>query len=369
VRFDVQTFINHPHVLTKRRDGLVIFNYDHGCTYDKAWDDITMQARGLILEEATGEVIFRNMRKFFNLNEIEETRYENLPTIGFTATEKLDGYLGCAFKWRDLWHVATRGSFDSEMAQWATPWFRANVRTDAMDPEYSYHFEIIYSRKIVISYDFEGLVLLTAVHKETGAEMPYRQLVLDGKSMGVRVAPLMPQFESVLKLAEYVKGLPSNREGCVVTFSSGLKVKIKGEEYCRIHKIVSRMTPLAFWEAYDKKTGRIPKEYLYGIPEEFRETSDALVKAIEDSIEKSMVDVGAACKRVEESLPFGADNKTFALKTRDMYPDLIGWIMSYRDGKFEKLRTALHRRHRPTNNELSESIPGLDRVLRVNEEG
>lgn len=369
MKFDVQAFINNPRVLTKRKDGLVIFNYDHACTYDRAWDDITMQARGLILEEATGEVVFRNMKKFFNLGEVEATRYENLPPIGFTATEKMDGYLGCAFKWRDQWHVATRGSFDSEMAQWATPWFRANVRTDAMDPEYSYHFEVIYSRKIVISYDFEGLVLLTAVHKETGREMPYLQLVQDAKAMGVRVTPLMPQFGTLLELAEYVKALPHTKEGCVVTFNNGLKVKIKGSEYCRIHKIICRMTPLAFWEAYDTATGKIPRDYLLGIPEEFRETSDALLKAIEGRTNDAVVEVEAVCKAMEDSLPPGVDEKTFALKTREIHPDKFDWIMRCHKGQMERLRWSLHRKFRPKANEMVGNIPGLDRIQRVAEEG
>lgn len=369
MRFDIQSFLSHPHVLAKRRDELVIFNYDHACTYDRAWDDVTRQARGLILEEDTGEVVFRNMRKFFNLNEVEETCFDKLPDLPFTATEKMDGYLGCAFPWRGLWHVSTRGSFESEMAQWGTEWFRRNVRTDTIDQTWSYHFEIIYNRKIVISYDFEGLVLLTAVNKETGEEMPYQRLVENGAKMGVRVTPLMPSFGSLLELAEYTKSLPGDREGCVVTFANGLKLKIKGDEYCRIHKIVSRMTPLAFWEAYDVTEGRIPKKYLESVPEEFRDTSDALVKAIEGPIDEAFLAVGAAHREVSKSLPKDADDKTFALKAKEMYPKEFSWIMHMRNGKLQKLRKALHRKLRPTDNRLSESIPGFDRVLRVNDEG
>jgi len=369
MKFDIQAFINHPHVLTSRRDGLVIFNYDHACTYERAWDEVTLQARGLILEEATGEVLARCMQKFFNLNEMPATRYENLPDLPFTATEKQDGYLGLHYRWHGEDWIATRGSFESVMAQWGTAWFREHVHSECIDPEWTYHFEIIYNRKIVISYDFEGLVLLTAVHKETGMEMPYNRLVQEAKALGVRVTPLMPEFPTLLDLAEYVRGLPGNKEGCVITFSNGLKVKVKGQEYCRIHKIVSRMTPLAFWEAYDTHTGCIPKDFLVAVPEEFRETSDALVIAIEEPIRKAVEAVREAHDRVLGTLPPGVDDKTFALKAQEMYPRDFGYVMHFRNQKMQKLRFAIHKKNRPTDNKLIGSIPGLDRILHLNDEG
>jgi RNA ligase len=352
MKFDVQAFINHPHVLTKRKDGLVIFNYDHGCTYDKAWDDITMQARGLILEEATGKIIARCMKKFFNINETTETKFENLPNISFTATEKQDGYLGLYYRWRGEEHIATRGSFESEMAVWGTDWFRRNVRTSVLDDDWTYHFEIIYSRKIVIAYDFEGLVLLTAINKETGEEMPYGRLCDEAKAMGVRVTPLMPAFGSLLELAEYTKSLPGNKEGCVVTFSNGLKVKIKGDEYCRIHKIISNMTPLAFWEAYDINKEAIPVEYLQSIPEEFREVSDGIKEAIEGRINATVSEMERVCKEVEASFPPDVSDKDFVAKVKSLHPKDFGWIMYCHKGNRKKLVTAIHRNSRPTNNVL-----------------
>jgi len=369
VRIDVQAYTSHPHVLTRRKDGLAIFNYDHGCTYEKAWDDITKSARGLIVEEATGEVIARPFQKFFNLGEAPETQYTSLPDMPFTATEKMDGYLGIHYRWRGEDSIATRGSFDSEMAIWGTDWFHRNVNTDSMDPAYTYLFEIVYSRKIVISYDFEGLVLLSAVNKETGRELPYEQLVSQASVMGVRVVRLMPEFPTLLDLAEHVRGLPPSKEGCVVTFDNGLKVKIKGSEYCRIHKIICRMTPLAFWEAYDPATGRIPLEYLQAVPEEFREASDALQAAVEGAMEAALAKVGEECRAVEAAVPVGADEKTFALKAKEMYPSSFGWVMSRHKGQEHKLRTALHRKTRPTNNVILGGIPGMDRIKNVQDEG
>src|SRR5262249_58515702 len=54
--------------------------------------------------------------------------------------------------------------------------------------------------------------------------------------------------ESVWQLIAEAKDLPSDAEGFVVRFSDGLRLKIKGAEYRRIHALISRITPLAMWE-------------------------------------------------------------------------------------------------------------------------
>jgi len=359
--YDVKAYLEHPHVLKRFKDGLAILNYDHAAVYGSLWDEYTRSARGLILDERSGECVARPWSKFFNLNEVEETRYENLPDLPFTAQEKLDGYLGVHFRWMGAHRIATRGSFDSEMAQWGQRWFGENVRADAMDSGYTYLFEIIYSRKIVISYDFEGLVLLGAVEIETGREMPHDRLSSEAAWMGVRVAPLLPDFGSLEALAEHIRALPGNREGCVVTFSNGLKVKIKGEEYCRIHKMVSRMTPLAFWEAYDPALGAIPQRYLEGIPEEFRGDSDRIKAAVEGRIESGVARAAGMAAEVQSAVGAGAEMREFAIEARRRFPKEFGDAISYRRGNLRGLRKALHRRTRPTGNVMEDEDEGHDR--------
>lgn len=348
-------------MLKKFKDGLVILNYDHAAVYGKLWDEYTTTARGLILDAESGECIARTWPKFWNLNEVSSTKFVNLPDLPFTAQEKMDGYLGIHYHWMGQHHIATRGSFNSEMAQWGEAWFKLNVQPLAMDSRYTYLFEIIYNRKIVISYDFEGLVLLGAIEKETGREMEHDRLSSEAAFMGVRLAPMLPEFGSLKALAEHVKALPADREGCVVTFSNGLKLKIKGEEYCRIHKIVSRMTPIAFWEAYDPGAGCIPQAYVEGLPEEFREESDRLKAAIEQRIEDGVSRAAEMAAEVQSVVGVDAEMREFAIESKKMFPKQFGDAISYRKGNLQGLRKALHRRFRPTGNVMENLNEGQDR--------
>lgn len=46
---------------------LTIYNYSNHCVYERAWDEYTMAARGLVLDD-TGRILARPWPKFFNLN-------------------------------------------------------------------------------------------------------------------------------------------------------------------------------------------------------------------------------------------------------------------------------------------------------------
>ena len=62
--------------------------------------------------------------------------------------------------------------------------------------------------------------------------------------------------------------LPADDEGFVVRFDTGYRVKIKGEEYLRLHRLISNILPTNVWEALingdDLNTIRVqlPEEHL-----------------------------------------------------------------------------------------------------------
>lgn len=367
---EIQRFYDHPYVMHNEWKDLVIFNYTHGCQFDRAWDDVTRAARGIIFNKKTGELWARTWRKFFNLGETEETFLKNLPEGPFSATVKHDGSMGIHFVYDDDHYVVTRGSFVSEQAQWATKWFRKNVDASDMDPEHTYLFEIIYKEnRIVVDYgDFEGLILLSCVHKATGHEMDYASLVAQAEKLNVRVTEKAPEFGGIEELYTYCKGLPHSQEGFVVTFANGLKLKMKGEEYCKIHKIIARMTPLAFWEAWDLETQRIPKDFLVQIPEEFRETADALEAWVDEAHMSVAREAEGHYDNLRGMLGPGADKKAMALAAKDKYPQSLSLIMDIYNGKTQKFWDKIHRRVRPTGNVIPDDMAGADRLKRIQEE-
>ncbi len=243
---------------------LFILNYTEKAQYDRIWDPVTNVCRGLIIQRRGDNpdviVIARAFNKFHNLNTeyVPETMEENL--VGRYIdhiTEKLDGSLGIIFYYDNLWHVATRGSFASDQSIWATEFLREHLRhTALLHPEEPFPVgwtpvcEIIYAaNRIVVEYDYEGLVLLAFVDPYDAHEMP--------RPMAQRVAdlvglPLVKRFKKTL--SECAAENTSNFEGYVITYLHGVKVKVKFEEYVRLHRILTGMSPIAVWEM--KKNGQ-----------------------------------------------------------------------------------------------------------------
>ena len=77
---------HHPNDET-----LKIYNYTPKVQFKRLWDDTTKLARGLIVKD--NRIVAMPFRKFFNLNEIEETKEENLPSEVPEITQKIDGAL------------------------------------------------------------------------------------------------------------------------------------------------------------------------------------------------------------------------------------------------------------------------------------
>jgi RNA ligase len=220
----------------------VIHNYTDSCTWDEEWNEVTTQCRGLITHAETDEVIARPFRKFFNHDQAQAPTLELDDAV--QVLDKLDGSLGIQYRLPDgSPAIATRGSFTSEQAIWATDWLRFNTAgTPPVGPSETYLYEIIYpENRIVVDYGgFEGLVLLGAMNIETG-----KVTVLQASNY-TPIAAIHPY-----KTWGEVLAAPDrdNAEGFVVyKVETGEMVKVKYEDYKRLHKYMTRVTERHVWE-------------------------------------------------------------------------------------------------------------------------
>ena len=124
---------------------LYILNYSKTCQYERAWDEITLACRGLVVNGA-GTIVARPFSKFFNWEEYEA--YEDLPNVPYDeeweAYEKMDGSLGLLFFYDGEWIFASRGSFISEQALKGKELLDKYNNLDKLNKGYTYIFEIIY---------------------------------------------------------------------------------------------------------------------------------------------------------------------------------------------------------------------------------
>jgi len=116
--------------------------------------------------------------------------------------------------------------------------------------------------RIVVDYgDYEGLVLLGAINTESGEEVSYDEISqFDGWD-------IVKKYDGIRDYTQLKSTISNNQEGFVVRFSNGNRVKIKGEEYLRLHKIMTEVSTKSVWEILFN--GGNMEEILRDVPDEF----------------------------------------------------------------------------------------------------
>lgn len=290
MKYDIEALealVNEGFLRKSVKDDLMLYGYTDRCTFERHWTDLTRAARGLILDPQ-GRAIAIPFPKFFNLNEMPETEVKNLPQNEYVCYEKLDGSLGILFNYKDEWHISTRGSFYSEQAVKAKE-ILSKYDLSRLDKLTTFLVEIIYpENKIVVDYgQEEKLVLLGAVDTTVGKECALAYLQIAASKSGMPMANVYKY--SIEEMIALQKTLPKNNEGFVVRWAGGFRVKIKGEEYLKIHKMISNMSLLSFWESME--AGIVNKQYLAQLPEEFRSEFEPMVESLETSYLQIMKEI------------------------------------------------------------------------------
>jgi RNA ligase len=272
---------------------LLLYNYSKRAQHYDVWNEATCACRGMIMDKDLN-IISRPFKKFFNYWEMNP---EEIPDEPFAVTDKIDGSLGISYWYKGLWRIATRGSFTGKQATRANQIFRKKYKDAAkkMHPELTYLFEIIYpENRIIVDYgDREELVLLAVIDTETGAE------IFDYEDIGFQKLKTFNfnSFDDVLALKE--RGM-SNAEGVVVRFKSGFRLKVKFEEYMRLHSIMLGMTATKVWN-YLMKGNDMTKLYSIATEEQrhWLEQTEKRLLSDYNAIKQQVVDEFNALPKYE----------------------------------------------------------------------
>lgn len=331
----IATEIQGHHITCRPHPELDLFvlNYAPSVAYEKRWNKATLQCRGLIVD-GEGNVVSRPFTKFFNLGEHESADLPNVPVgESFIAYEKMDGSLGITYPTPDGLAISTRGSFASEQAVKGTEILRTKYsdKLSGLDPEVTYLFEIIYpENRIVVSYEEEELVLLGAIHTQSGQEIDPSEL----RDLGFR----QPEEWKVETLDDLPRDT-RNFEGYVVKFQSGLRVKVKLDEYVRIHRLVCDLTPRRIWECLQR--GDNIDETIKGAPDELHKELDALVQDLRDQFDDECYDHIFVYNDLQlEFLELRRDQALAIVgrcKNEGLNPSALFCLLDGKQGQFDKL--------------------------------
>lgn len=276
------TVQKHPEV------DYYIYNYTNQAVFDRVWErwPIVKKCRGLILD-GKGNIIARPFEKFFNY---EEYNGQIPDFFDFEVYEKLDGSLGILYHIDKTPYIATRGSFTSSQAIEATKILHEKWKRTFFDPRITFLFEIIYpENRIVVHYgDRRELVLLAGIYKHTGFDVDYNDLQ---KCCMFWNMPLVKNYGTGTDLQKLREIQEENKEGFVIKFNTGLRIKMKFEEYVRLHRIVTGVSSKSIWELLSN--GHELDEVINNVPDEFFDW----VRKVENDLKDKFKEIEEYCRK------------------------------------------------------------------------
>ena len=336
---------------------LSIYNYSRECQFNGVWDDITLNCRALILDNE-GNVIAKSFPKFFNYEEhiAQGSQLPPIPNETFEVYEKLDGSLGVIFyyeeklsderryniwfnnnyetgmerffdpnnlpdfdnpyyvptpKTKGEWHIASKGSFTSDQAIKGKEMFD-KINNHGLIPGNTYLVEIIYpENRIVVDYGKdERLVLLGCYNNETGEEINLHEM--DGWWDMVMKYKTWGEDWETLK-----REISKDNEGYVIRFKSGFRMKLKGEEYLRLHRIVTNFSTRTIWEIMMNKEELAP--FLERVPDEF----DRWVKMVIRDLNYGYFQIEERCGKIHDDFRYGKYNDVYPEPTKKEFAEYI----------------------------------------------
>lgn len=255
---------------------LTILNYTDKATYERRWNRVTENCRGLIVCFDTDEVISRGPRKFFNYGEPSAKEYPLDTLVRLTGKE--DGSLGIGWEFEGYHGIATRGSFTSEQAEHATVGMIA-VEIDSIDwaamAGYSRMWEIVYpENRIVLDYGTrDELIPLGTVSNRTGLiEWRPNSVLVDGQP-------------ATMTLAEAIAlPIPDDEEGYVLDILDEYlnvvdHLKLKGDRYKELHAAIFGLTEARVYEAWLKDGAA---DLIEGLPDEVQPWALAVAQRLDN---------------------------------------------------------------------------------------
>lgn len=295
---------------------LRIYKYTEHCQYSKQWDDVTRMCRGLIVDH-TGKVVARPFPKFFNYGELDSA---SIPNLSFDVYEKYDGSLGILFYYDGKWNISTVGSFHSTQAYTAMGILHDKYphALPKLNVEYTYLVEIVYpENQIVVKYDDTFLVLLAVINTETGDE-------LDIKTVDVGL-PIAKVYDGVNDYHILKDMVGTNQEGFVIKFSNNFRMKVKGDEYIRLHILRTQLTNVMIWESL--RDGMM-QSLVEIIPDEYHD----IVRTYVDGINSQFNYISTAINTAYQSIPPFEHQRDYALYVLEHHPSISSALFNLRKG-------------------------------------
>lgn len=296
------------------------------------------ECRGIVFDKRTGEVVGRPLHKFFNVNEREETRPENLPSQIARLMDKRDGSMIHTVKvvgesGNTTFALKSKKSFESEVAVKATEWinlpenitFFLFCEKMAMAGHTAIFEFTAPDARIVLPYKNAELQLLHIRNNRTGVYWPDEEVKAACAIFKIKaVEQFNNEFVTLQMLLDAAK-TSENIEGWIAQYPNGEMVKVKTDWYLKRHRAMTFLRERDIAQLVLDEGVDDVKSMLVGDGVDINDILQIEQRAVEQ-LNELWASVDSAL-RIDGEMP----RKEFAIKYREH--DHFGLIMSAYAGK------------------------------------
>lgn len=260
---DIDTVLEYmrasKYITEKEFGSISSFNFTRKAFENKEWDGITTKARGLYIDTEHNEVVARGYEKFFNLNEVSETKPESLSrnlVFPVRAYVKENGFLGIVSTDHDGSIIfASKSTLNGDHAQMVKDALYSIYGADVVEKirDYSYNnkvsfvFEVINKEQDphIIKYKKNECILLDIIRNDIKFEkLGYESMCDVAKLIGLEYKYLADIILDYKELSRYIENASSPDfkyqtdriddeciEGFVFEDANGFMFKLKTHYY------------------------------------------------------------------------------------------------------------------------------------------
>lgn len=223
------------------------FNFTRDAFNNGTWNDETIKARGLFIDNKSNRVVARGFEKFFGYKErqfnTDEFLKQNL-VYPVTAYTKYNGFLGILGYGDEGLLFCSKSTIDGEFAEYFKTIFKDGGYDEEKLLKYMREnnvglvFEVIdpVNDPHIVEYDKSEIILLDVISlQEKWKDLPYDELVAFGKDFGFKVKEKFREFNDWETLHEFLNQVAGDTktriEGYVMVDAQGYQFKLKGAWY------------------------------------------------------------------------------------------------------------------------------------------
>ena len=263
-----------------------VFGGENEITNDNFWDlydGFYQECRSVVIDLDKEKIVLSPFKKFRNLNECPENdinvitnKIKNAKSI--EVTEKLDGSMQSArfydnqivmsgsqaIDMNNSWRLKDGYSILTNQSNY--------VKMIKDNPVYTFIFEYITLKDAhVVNYkkENEGLYLLGMRNVYTGEQLSYSEVRIYADKYNVKMTRIFDKtFDDVLKDVKVYKS--HEMEGFVINIDGHL-LKVKCDDYVKIHKILSNISSINLIikhigdNTFDDLISKVPESYKWRV--------------------------------------------------------------------------------------------------------